>query len=99
MDTDSFIVHVKIENIYKDIAEDVETRFFTSDFELDRPMPKGKRKKVIGLMEDELVGLLMKKIVGLRAKTYTYLKENNDEDKKAKGTKTCAIKRKLKFED
>ena len=47
MDTDSFIVHVKIENIYKDIAEDVETRFFTSDFELDRPMPKGKRKKVI----------------------------------------------------
>ena len=50
-------------------------------------------------MEDELVGLLMKKIVGLRAKTYTYLKENNDEDKKAKGTKTCAIKRKLKFED
>ena len=99
MDTDSFIVHVKIENIYKDIAEDVETRFFTSDFELDRPMPKGKRKKVIGLMEDELVGLLMKKIVGLRAKTYTYLKENNDEDKKAKGTKTCVIKRKLKFED
>ena len=99
MDTDSFIVHVKIENIYKDIAEDVETRFFTSDFELDRPMPKGKRKKVICLMEDELVGLLMKKIVGLRAKTYTYLKENNDEDKKAKGTKTCVIKRKLKFED
>ena len=47
MDTDSFIVHVKIENIYKDIAEDVERRFFTSDFELDRPMPKGKRKKVI----------------------------------------------------
>ena len=99
MDTDSFIVHVKIENIYKDIAEDVETRFFTSDFELDRPMPKGKRKNVIWLMEDELVGLLMKKIVGLRAKTYTYLKENNDEDKKAKGTKTCVIKRKLKFED
>ena len=50
-------------------------------------------------MEDELVGLLMKKIFGLRAKTYTYLKENNDEDKKAKGTKTCVIKRKLKFED
>ena len=46
-------------------------------------------------MEDELVGLLMKKIVGLRAKTYTYLKENNDEDKKAKGTKTCVIKKPL----
>ena len=94
MDTDSFIVHVKIEKIYKDIAEDVETRFCTSYFELGRPVPKGK-KKVIGLMEDELVGLLMKKIVGLRAKTYTYLKENNDEDKKAKGTKTCVIKKPL----
>ena len=44
MDTDSFIVHVKIENIYKDIAEDVKTRFCTSDFELGRPMPKGKKK-------------------------------------------------------
>ena len=41
----------------------------------------------------------MKKFVGLRAKTYSYLKDNNDEDKKAKGTKTCFIKRKLKFQD
>ena len=41
----------------------------------------------------------MKEFVGLRAKTYSYLKDNNDEDKKAKGTKKCVIKRKLKFED
>ena len=41
----------------------------------------------------------MKESVGLRAKTYNYLKDNNDEDKKAKGTKKCAIKRKLKFQD
>ena len=34
MHTDSFIVHVKTEDIYKDIAEDVETRFDTSNFEL-----------------------------------------------------------------
>ena len=45
MDTDSFIVHVKTNDIYKDIAEDVETRFDTSNFELDRPLPKGKNKK------------------------------------------------------
>ena len=38
-------------------------------------------------------------IVSLRAKTFSYLKENNDEDKKAKGIKKCTIKRKLKFED
>ena len=41
----------------------------------------------------------MKKFVGLRAKTYSYLKNNNDEDKKAKGTKRCVIKSKLKFQD
>ena len=41
----------------------------------------------------------MNKFVGLRAKKYTYLKENNDENRKAKSTKKCVIKRKLKFQD
>ena len=50
-------------------------------------------------MKDELGGKIMKKIVGLRAKTYSYLKDNNEENKKAKGTKKCVIKRKLKFQD
>ena len=39
-------------------------------------------------MKDELGGQIMKEFVGLRAQTYSYLKENNDKDKKAKGTKT-----------
>ena len=52
MDTDSFIVHIKADVIYKDIAEDVETRFDISNYELVRPSPKGKNKKVIGLMKD-----------------------------------------------
>ena len=43
VDTDSFIVHVKIDDIYKGIAEDMETRFETSKFEVDRPLPKGKK--------------------------------------------------------
>ena len=50
-------------------------------------------------MEDELGWQIIKEFVGLRAKTYSYLKDNNDEDKKAKGTKKCVIKRKLKFQD
>ena len=41
----------------------------------------------------------MKDFVELRAKAYSYLKDNNDEDKKAKDTKKCVIKRKLKFEN
>ena len=91
MDTGSFIVYVKTNDIYKDIAEDIETRLDTSNFEIDRPLPKGKSKKLIGLMKDELGGQIIKEFVGLRAKTYSYLKDNNDEDKKAKGKKTCVI--------
>ena len=48
-------------------------------------------------MKDESSGQIMKKFVRLRAKTYSYLKDNNDEDKKAKGIKKCVIKRKLNF--
>ena len=99
MDTESFIVHVKTEDIYNDIAEDVETSFGTSNFELEGPLPKGKNKKVIELMKHELGEKIMKEFVWLTAKTYSYLKDNNDEDKKEKGTKKCAIKRKLEFED
>ena len=43
MDTDSSIVYIKTDDIYKDIAEDVETRFDTSNYELHRPLPKGKK--------------------------------------------------------
>ena len=100
IDTDSFIVFIKTDGIYKDFAEDVEARFDTSHYELDRPLPKEKKlKKVIGLMKDELGGQIMKEFVGLRAKTYSYLKDNNHEDKKTKGTKKCIIKREIKFEN
>ena len=50
-------------------------------------------------MKDELGVQIVKEFVGLRAKTYSQIKDNNDEGKTAKGTKKCAIKRKLKFED
>ena len=50
-------------------------------------------------MKDELGGQIMKSVVGICAKTYSYLKGNNDESKKAKGKKQCVTKRKLKFQD
>ena len=59
----------KTVDIYKDVAEDDETMFDTSDYELDTPVPKVKNKKVIVLMKDELSGKIMTKFVGLRAKT------------------------------
>ena len=53
MDTDSFIMYVKTEHFYKDIADDVTKRFDTSGYECDIPLTNGKNKKVMGLMEDE----------------------------------------------
>ena len=45
MDTDSFIMHIKTEDFYKDIADDVEKRFNTSNYEINRPLPIRKYKK------------------------------------------------------
>ena len=56
MDTDSFIINVKTEDIYIDIAEYVKARLDTSIFELGRPLLNEKNKKVIGLMKDDLGG-------------------------------------------
>ena len=50
MDTDSFIVYIKTNNICIYITEDVVRRFDTSNYELDRPLPKGKNEKVVGLI-------------------------------------------------
>ena len=50
-------------------------------------------------MKDKSGGKIMTKFVELRAKTYSYLMDDSSEDKKAKGTKKCVIKRKHKFEN
>ena len=54
MDADGFIVNVKTDGIYRVIAEEIKIRFDTSNYELERPLPKGENKKDIGSMKDEL---------------------------------------------
>ena len=83
-------------DVYKDTT-DVETRFDISNYESDKSLPKDKNKKIIGLMKDELGGKIMTELVGLRAETYSYLLDDDSEDKKAKGTQICVINRKLKL--
>ena len=73
MDTDSFVIHIKTEDVYKDIANYVEKRFDTSNYAIERPLPTGKNKKVTGLMKDELGRKIITKFVGLRPRTYIYL--------------------------
>ena len=87
MDTDSFIIHIKTEAFYEDIADDVEKTYDASNYEVIRPLPKGKNNEVIGLMKDELGGKIIIEFVALRLKTYYYLidvdnsaDDNSDND-------------------
>ena len=73
MDTDSFIGYIKTYSNYKDIAEDVETRFDTSNQELEIPLSKGINKRVVWLMTDQLRGKIVNLFVGLRVKTYSQI--------------------------
>ena len=65
MDTNSFIMRIKTEDIFKDIADYVDKKYDTSNYTLERPLPMGKNKKVIGIMKDELGGRIMKEFIGL----------------------------------
>ena len=92
-------MNIKTNDFYRDITNDVESRFDTSSYEVNRPLPTGKNKKVISLMKDELGVKIITEFVTLRPKTYSYLTDDSKEDKKAKGTKKCMIKRMIKFDD
>ena len=99
MDTDSFVVNIKTKNFYKDISQDVNKRFDTSNYTFDRPLPTGINKKVIGLMKDELDGDIITEFVALRPKAYSYIINDFIEMKKAKGTKKCVVNKMLRFDD
>ena len=88
-DTNNFVMNIKTKDFYKDISSDVDKRFDTSNYEVNRPLPTGKNKKVIGLMKDELGDKIITEFVTLRPKTYSYLTPDGKEYKKAKGTKSA----------
>ena len=101
MDTDSFVMHIKTEDFYKDIAGDVERWFDTSNYdEKDkRPLPIGKNKKVIGMFKDGLGGKIMTEFCAFRAKAYPYKLDDDTKMKKAKGTKKCILKKEITFKN
>ena len=99
MDTDSFVVNIKTKDFYKDISQDVNKRFDTSNYSFDRPLPTGINKKVKGLMKDELGGDIITEFVALRPKAYSYITNDVIEMKKAKGTKKRVVNKMLRFDD
>ena len=93
MDTDSFVIHIKTEDSYEDIAGDVDKLFSTSNYEEGGkiPLPVGKKKKVIGLFKVKVGGKIMKEFVGLRSKTYAYLMDDDSEKKKVYNKKKTYV--------
>ena len=81
-----FYCSVKTDYIYKDIAEEVETRF---DIWTDH-YHKEKIKKVIGLMKDELGWIIIAKLVRLRAKSYSYLLDDGSKIKNQNAQKSMS---------
>ena len=76
-DTDSIVIHIITEDFYKDIANDVERWFDTSNYDKNktgkRPLLIGKNKKVINLFKDESGGKIIEELFALRPETYSYL--------------------------
>ena len=94
-DTKSFIIQIKTEDLQMMFKKGLIHHIMKST---DHCLLE-KNKKYIGLMENEIGGKIMTEFAALRPKTYSYLMDDGDSNKEAKGTKMCVIKRKLKFRD
>ncbi|XP_022807622.1 uncharacterized protein LOC111344644 [Stylophora pistillata] len=101
-DTDSLCYEIQTDDFYKDIKDDVNCLFDTSNISKDHfsGIPSGVNKKVIGKFKDEAGGKIIEEFVGLRAKLYSYkMFEDGKEEKKCKGVKTGVVERTISFDD
>ena len=100
-DTDSLMYEIRTEDFYKDISQDIETKFDTSDYPKDHPsgILTGVNKKVIGMFKDEVAGNQLTHFVGLRPKLYCFKIEGDKTTKKCKGMKKNVVKKGIQFED
>ncbi len=101
-DTDSLMYEIKTDDFYRDISNDVERLFDTSDYPKDHPsgIRTGVNKKVIGMFKDEVCGKQIEEFVGLRAKLYSYkMFDDGIEEKKCKGIKKSVVKKNITHDD
>lgn len=100
-DTDSLIYEIKTDDFYEDIKPDIDTRFDTSDFPPQNVYGLPLRnKKVLGMFKDECNGKIISEFIGLKAKTYCYLLDDDNEvTKKLKGIKKSVVSKHISFDD
>ena len=94
-DTDSLMYEIQTDDVYKDLFIDKE-KFDNSDYPKDSPFHYMTNKKVIGKFKDEAAGIPITEFVGLKSKMYSYIKDNGDGDKTAKGIKKNVIRNDMK---
>ena len=99
-DTDSLMYQIQTEDFYKDISNDVESKFDTSDYPQSHPsgIPTGLNKKVIGMFKDEVAGKQITHFIGLRPKLYSFKIEEGKNVKKCKGIKKSVVSKGITFE-
>ena len=94
-DTDSLMYEIQTDDVYKDLFVDKE-KFDNSDYSKDSPFYFGENKKVIGKFKDEAAGIPITEFVGLKSKMYSYIKDNGEGNKTAKGVKKNVVKTDIK---
>ena len=97
-DTDSLTYEIETKDVYRDFWNDKD-RFDNSDYPENSPYFNKTNKKVIGKFKDEAAGVLVVEFVGLRSKMYSYMKDDMNGGKTAKGIKKNVIKKDIKHED
>ena len=96
-DTDSLLLEIKTDDVYKDIKSN-EKHYDTSDYPKEHPLHSTANKKVLGKLKDECAGIPISEVVCLRSKMYSILKADEKNIKKAKGVKKSVIKKQIKHE-
>ena len=97
-DTDSLTYEIETKDAYKDFFKD-KSKFDNSDYPENSPYFNKTNKKVIGKFKDEAAGVPIIEFVGLRSKMYSYIKDNDEGGKTAKGIKKNIITKNIKHED
>ena len=97
-DTDSLTYEIEADDVYQDFWKDKHL-FDNSDYPKNSPFFNDSNKKVIGKFKDESAGIPIVEFVGLRSKMYSYMKDNKQGSRTAKGIKKNVIKQKIQHEN
>ena len=97
-DTDSLTYEIETKDAYKDFFKD-KSKFDNSDYPENSPYFNKTNKKVIGKFKDEAAGVPVVEFIGLRSKMYSYIKDNDEGGKTAKGIKKNIITKNIKHKD